>query len=233
MTALALGLYLVGLLAVFGVRTWLHRRRTGSSGFHGISGPRGSLSWWAGIAFATALLLQLLAALLALLEVLPAPVEPARIARSVGVAGLVLAVAGLMGTLAAQAAMGVSWRIGVDEDERTKLITSGVFAWVRNPVFTAMVTAQLGVGLMVPTVLSLAAVALLVLAVQLQVRGTEEPYLLRTHGQHYASYAARTGRFLPALGRMRSTGHDHGARGEGRRSTSRRPDHHYEIMETT
>ncbi|WP_432489671.1 methyltransferase family protein [Kineococcus sp. SYSU DK018] len=203
MAAFALGLYVAGLLVVFGVRTGLHRRRTGSSGFHGISGPRGSLSWWAGISFVAALLLQLLAALLAALDVVPAPAG--WMARTVGVAGVVLAVAGLAGTVAAQAAMGASWRIGVDEAERTDLVTGGVFARVRNPIFTAMLTAQLGVALMVPTALSLAAVALLVLAVQVQVRRIEEPYLLRTHGQDYRTYAAHTGRFLPALGRMAGT----------------------------
>lgn len=41
--ALALALYLLGLVAAFGVRSWVHRRRTGSSGFHGISGAPGSL----------------------------------------------------------------------------------------------------------------------------------------------------------------------------------------------
>lgn len=43
--------------------------------------------------------------------------------------------------LAAQQAMGRSWRIGVDTDERTELVTEGVFGLVRNPVFTAMIVA--------------------------------------------------------------------------------------------
>ena len=55
--ALALGLYLIGLVAAFGVRSWLHRARTGSTGFRGISGAAGSAGWWGGILFAAALLL--------------------------------------------------------------------------------------------------------------------------------------------------------------------------------
>jgi protein-S-isoprenylcysteine O-methyltransferase Ste14 len=37
------------------------------------------------------------------------------------------------------------------------------------------------------------------------VRALEEPYLARLHGDVYRSYAARTGRFLPGIGRMRAT----------------------------
>ena len=40
-------------------------------------------------------------------------------------------------------------------------------------------------------------------AVQIQVRVVEEPYLQRVHGAACGGYAARDGRFLPGLGRMR------------------------------
>jgi protein-S-isoprenylcysteine O-methyltransferase Ste14 len=39
-------------------------------------------------------------------------------------------------------------------------------------------------------------------ALELQTRAVEEPYLLRTHGEAYAAYAARVGRFVPGLGRL-------------------------------
>jgi protein-S-isoprenylcysteine O-methyltransferase Ste14 len=102
-------------------------------------------------------------------------------------------------TLAAQQAMSSSWRIGVDESERTDLVRSGVFAQVRNPVFTAMIAVSLGVALMVPTLAAVAALACLVVAVQIQVRVIEEPYLQRVHGPAYTAYRARSGRFLPRL----------------------------------
>ena len=51
MTAAALVLYVGGLGAAFGARTWAQVRRTGSPGFNGISGPPGSLNWWAGVLF--------------------------------------------------------------------------------------------------------------------------------------------------------------------------------------
>jgi protein-S-isoprenylcysteine O-methyltransferase Ste14 len=42
----------------------------------------------------------------------------------------------------------------------------------------------------------------LLAALEIQVRGVEEPYLLRTHGEAYRRYAAATGRFLPGIGRL-------------------------------
>jgi protein-S-isoprenylcysteine O-methyltransferase Ste14 len=119
----------------------------------------------------------------------------------VAVTGLVLASAGFTATLAGQAGMGASWRIGVDPDERTELVTTGVFAHVRNPIFSTMVLAQVGMVLLVPTWPSVAALVALIGAVQVQVRAVEEPYLRRGHGGAYAAYAARTGRFLPGVGR--------------------------------
>ena len=195
MSAVALVLYLVGLLVLFGVRTWLHMRRTGTSG---ISGPPGSLRWWAGVLFVLALVLEVLALALAVTGSVPAPELPPAVAA----AGLVLALTGFLGVLAAQTGMGASWRIGVRETERTDLVTGGLFAVVRNPIFTLMVLGQGGFVLMVPTAPSLAALACLVAAVELQVRLIEEPYLLRVHGSAYRGYAAATGRFVPGLGRL-------------------------------
>lgn len=72
---------------------------------------------------------------------------------------------------------------------------------MRNPIFTGMVLAEAGVALTAPTWLSLGGVGLLATACQVQVRRVEEPYLLAQHGDAYRRYAARTGRFLPGLGR--------------------------------
>jgi protein-S-isoprenylcysteine O-methyltransferase Ste14 len=200
MSVTALLIHLVGLAVVSGLRTWLQVRRTGSSGFHGISGEPGSLRWWAGVSFVAALVLGLAALVLAVANVVPRPSGSA--VEAVAAAGLVLAVTGFAGVLAAQTGMGASWRIGVKQTERTDLITSGLFALVRNPIFTAMVIAQLGLTLMVPTWLSLTALICLVVAVEMQVRLVEEPHLLATHGGSYSRYTASTGRFVPGRGRL-------------------------------
>lgn len=203
MPELAVLLYAAYLGLAFGLRTFLQWRRTGSTGFHGLGGRPGSAEWLAGVAFVLALLMGVAAPVLALADVL----EPvAALDGPIGhAAGVVLAVAGIALTLYAQLAMGTSWRIGVDHEERTELVTSGPFALVRNPIFSAMIPTALGLTLMVPNVLAIAGLLALVLALELQVRAVEEPYLLEAQGESYVAYAARTGRFLPGIGRLRSS----------------------------
>jgi len=63
------------------------------------------------------------------------------------------------------------------------------------------VTALAALALLVPNALAIAALATLVAATEIQVRAVEEPYLERTHGDAYRRYRARTGRFVPGVGR--------------------------------
>jgi protein-S-isoprenylcysteine O-methyltransferase Ste14 len=99
--------------------------------------------------------------------------------------------------------MGASWRVGVDPDERTRLVTAGVYRVVRNPILTATIATFTGLVLMVPTVVAVVGLAAVVVGVQLQVRLVEEPILLRAHGDVYQRYRRTVGRFLPGVGRSR------------------------------
>ena len=194
-----LALYGIFFGLVFVLRTVVQLRRTGRSGFQGISGAPLSAEWWGGVLFVVALVLGVAAPVLAWLEVAPAVSLPGW---SAGL-GVALYALGVAGTLAAQLGMGTSWRIGVDPSERTALVTGGLFSLVRNPIFSFVLMTAIGLGLLVPNVLSLSAVMLLAVAVELQVRRVEEPYLLRTHGAAYGRYAARVGRFVPFVGTLR------------------------------
>ncbi|MFJ9588687.1 hypothetical protein [Streptomyces acidicola] len=62
----------------------------------------------------------------------------------------------------------------------------------------------LALMLMVPNALSLAALTALIVAVELQVRVVEEPYLRAVHGTAYLTYGAAVGRFVPGVGRLGS-----------------------------
>lgn len=202
MAGLALGLYCVSLFLTFGVRIAIQVRHTGSTGVHGLSKGAAPLEWFAGGLFIASLVMGGLAPLLALLGALePIPPLDGPVGNAIG---LVLAITGILLTFGAQLAMGDAWRIGVDSAERTELVTDGPFELVRNPIYSAMIPTVLGLVLMVPSVLALAAIACLVTALELQVRLVEEPYLLRTHGHVYAEYAAHVGRFVPGIGLVRA-----------------------------
>ena len=198
---LALACFALYLGLAFGLRTAVQLRRTGSSGFRGLSGRPGSLEWLGGVLFALALGAGLAAPLLDLAgELDPVAALDGDLGHGVGLGLFAL---GLGATLAAQVAMGDAWRIGVDPDERTELVTDGPFALVRNPIFSGMLPTSLGLALMVPNAVALLGLVALLVALEIQVRAVEEPYLLEVHGRRYAAYAARVGRFLPGVGRMR------------------------------
>lgn len=188
------------LLLCFGARSAVQKARTGSTGFKGISGEVGSVEWTGGVLFAVALVLGALAPILDLAGILgPIDALNTEVAHAAG-GGLFFG--GLLSTVLAQAAMGDSWRIGVDHAERTELVTDGPFSYVRNPVFAGMIPAGIGIALLVPSVVAIVGVVLLVAALEIQTRMVEEPYLLEAHGDEYAGYASRVGRFFPGVGRL-------------------------------
>jgi len=61
MSVAALVLYVLALIVLFGVRSWVQHRRTGSTGLRGISGTPAEAGWWGGVLFIAAILLGLAA----------------------------------------------------------------------------------------------------------------------------------------------------------------------------
>ena len=118
--------------------------------------------------------------------------------------GWLLFLGGLVVTLAAQAEMGASWRVGID-DRPTQLVTGGLFVFSRNPIFLGMFLTIAGLVWITPAPWTLTGFAAAVILISLQVR-LEERNLVRIHGQAYATYAERVGRFVPWLGRLQARG---------------------------
>jgi protein-S-isoprenylcysteine O-methyltransferase Ste14 len=117
---------------------------------------------------------------------------------AVEVAGIVMALAGFA---AAECAMAETWRVSVDTAEPVRLVTTGPFALVRNPVYTGLIVTMLGITLMVANLVAILGWVTLVAGLELQVRLLEEPYLRGLHDTDFDNYAAYVGRFVPGLGR--------------------------------
>jgi len=199
----ALGLALLALygLLAFGLRMAVQVRRTGSTGFKGLSGASGSVERIGGLLFAIAVVLCLAGLVLQMVGALDS--VQALDGEAANILGAVLASLGIVITAAAQFAMGDAWRIGVDPSERTELVTHAPFSVVRNPIFAGMIPAFIGIALLAPNAVTIAGAILLMVALEMQTRLIEEPYLLAVHGEQYAAYATQVGRFLPGIGRLR------------------------------
>jgi protein-S-isoprenylcysteine O-methyltransferase Ste14 len=192
--------YAVFFALAFGLRAVVHYRRTGMSGYVGFSADPFSVEWCAGVLFAAAVLGSGFAPVAELVGlVVPWTGSAAALGYRLGIA---FTIVGIVGTLWSQLAMGASWRVGVDHGARTELVSRGPFRFVRNPIFTWMTFASAGLVLLTPNPIAIGSFVALLIALELQVRLVEEPYLMRTHGDAYRRYAAATGRFLPGIGRM-------------------------------
>lgn len=122
--------------------------------------------------------------------------------------GLAVMAAGSAVILAAQVGMGASWRIGLDR-ERTGFVTTGLFAWSRNPTFLGMIAAVLGDFLIAPTVVTGIVLASAWIAFSVQIR-MEEDHLHRLHGAAYERYRAVVPRWIGIPGRRHEVHASHG-----------------------
>ena len=128
-----------------------------------------------------------------LLRFLKCALHPAGLA-----VGLPVLLAGYAGTLWCYAAMGDTWRIGIDRKEKTPLVTGGPYRRVRHPIYLFQTVMLLGVVLLLPTLLSLVVMVGHLLCA-LAKAADEESYLLTVHGDAYRDYLAHTGRLFPKL----------------------------------
>jgi protein-S-isoprenylcysteine O-methyltransferase Ste14 len=116
-------------------------------------------------------------------------------------AGLALLAAGIAVVAVAQRQMGASLRVGLPP-EPTALVRRGLFRWTRNPIYLGMLLSLAGVVLVAPGLWSAAVWLAAAAAIGAQTR-LEERHLTARHGEAYLAYAARVGRFVPGIGRLR------------------------------
>ena len=119
--------------------------------------------------------------------------EPLQIQALVWIGWLLLIVS-LLWLLAAQAQMGVSWRIGIDA-ERTELVQSGLFSLSRNPIYLVVRVSMLGLFFVFPSAAALALIVGGEILIQVHVR-FEEEHLSAMHPESFPDYCSRVRRWL-------------------------------------
>jgi protein-S-isoprenylcysteine O-methyltransferase Ste14 len=109
--------------------------------------------------------------------------------------GLTLLFISLLWTIIAQGHMKNSWRIGIDTETKTELITTGLFGLSRNPIFFGMILSLVGLFLVTPNALALLFMVLGYVLIQIQIR-LEEEFLAKEHGQAYINYKQKVRRLI-------------------------------------
>jgi protein-S-isoprenylcysteine O-methyltransferase Ste14 len=115
--------------------------------------------------------------------------------QTLDVTGLILLHISLIWIVYAQISMGKSWRIGLDTENKTQLVTSGIFSLSRNPIFLGMMSCILAIFLIIPNLLTFCVLLLSYFVIQIQVR-MEEEFLTMQHGSSYLSYKNSVRRWL-------------------------------------
>ena len=90
---------------------------------------------------------------------------------------------------------GDSWRVGFDVKAPGALVTKGVFAVSRNPIYVSLDLWFIGIFLISGTLIFLIFAVLAVAVLHWQIL-QEESFLLKLYGRPYQNYCARTGRYL-------------------------------------
>jgi len=76
------------------------------------------------------------------------------------------------------------------------VVDSGPYAWSRNPMYVAFVTAYVGIALLANTVWPVVILPVVIFMLQRQVIQREERYLVRTFGDDYLAYCRRVRRWV-------------------------------------
>jgi protein-S-isoprenylcysteine O-methyltransferase Ste14 len=119
-----------------------------------------------------------------------------------GWAALAVAVGSLVLTWICWKQMGSSWRMGIDPAEKTSLIVTGPYAYVRHPIYALSSVLMLATVAADPVPLMIAVAIVHVILLQFEAR-REEQYLARVHGQPYLDYCRKVRRYIPR-GRLSS-----------------------------
>jgi protein-S-isoprenylcysteine O-methyltransferase Ste14 len=109
--------------------------------------------------------------------------------------GVLLCLTGLSLMAWSVVSFGRSFRVGIDADHPDKLITDGVFAFSRNPIYVAFAIILIGEFLILPNWITLVYVGAAMWLFHRQVR-REEDYLNRHYGEAYADYCSRVRRYF-------------------------------------
>ena len=113
-------------------------------------------------------------------------------------AASIVAVLSLAATVKCWVRMGKDWRMAVTGEPAQPLITDGLFARIRHPIYAFSILLMLCTMMILPTVPMLVVGCAHITLMVMKARN-EEQHLLAHHGEVYAKYLKRTGRFMPLI----------------------------------
>ncbi|HEX3032872.1 MAG TPA: isoprenylcysteine carboxylmethyltransferase family protein [Bacillota bacterium] len=109
--------------------------------------------------------------------------------------GLAIIALGLMTFIKAMVDMKSSWRVGIDKETKSSLITYGIYRYSRNPAFVGFDLMFMGLFLTYPNILTLIVAFTNVIGLHLLIM-QEEKHLKSMFGNAYLEYMQKTPRYF-------------------------------------
>lgn len=109
--------------------------------------------------------------------------------------GLVVMALGVIFFLLAIITMRDNWRAGIDENQKTSFVCSGIYRYSRNPAFVGFDFLYIGSILALPNYLLLIATIIAIVLFHFQIL-QEELFLDGKFGVEYAKYKKNTARYI-------------------------------------
>jgi protein-S-isoprenylcysteine O-methyltransferase Ste14 len=109
--------------------------------------------------------------------------------------GAAISIMGIIAFIAALATLRDNWRGGIDYNQKTKLITTGIYKYSRNPGFVGFDLFFTGISLLFSNFFNILFSCVLILIIHLQIL-EEEKFLSIAFGKEYLDYKNKTRRYL-------------------------------------
>lgn len=112
------------------------------------------------------------------------------------IAGLVIELLGVSAFVASVAEMKNNWRAGVQREDKTSLVTSGIYSISRNPAFLGFDLMYIGILLAFFNLPLLMATVIAMALFHLQIVNVEENFLIEAFGMEYVRYKKKVCRYF-------------------------------------
>lgn len=113
----------------------------------------------------------------------------------ISILGMVLLSLGTIVFVISQFQLGLSYRINLPLGE-TRLVTTGLYAISRNPLYMGLYIAMTGIFLMIPDWIFLACLIFFIINYHYKIKLLEEPYLRESFVDRYRDYCSRVNRYF-------------------------------------
>ena len=116
------------------------------------------------------------------------------------ITGVIVTALGVLAFITSVVRMKDNWRAGVQREEKTNLVTTGIYSISRNPAFLGFDLMYIGILLSFFNWYLFLATTFALVFFHLQIVNVEEEFLIEAFGEEYLEYKKRVCRYIGRRG---------------------------------